>query len=321
MRYRPKVESDPTFLLRYRPKVESDPTFLHEHVVAPATLAVHADPDAVAAQDLDERGGGQLAALVGVHDVRHAVVGDRLFQRLDGGIRRQTDRQSPRQDSTAGPVEDHGQIHEAAAHRDVGRVHRPDLVRAVDGDAAQQIREHGMLAMPATGPRPLVERLDAHPAHQRGDMLAADRDAFAIEQVTQHPTAGERMLQVQFVDTPHQRQVRVRGRLRLVVDRRARQVQQLRLAHDRQRVRRVNHRFALASPMRPSAPAKKSFSKANCPILACSVFTSGPASRLSAAVANGLADHPLAPRSSDRNPGSSCSTTRVIAIVRGRASI
>ena len=32
------------------------PQPLHEHVVAPAALAVHADPDVVATQDIDEGG-------------------------------------------------------------------------------------------------------------------------------------------------------------------------------------------------------------------------------------------------------------------------
>jgi hypothetical protein len=120
-----------------------------------------------------------------------------------------------------------------------------------------------MLASAAAGPRSLIERLDADVAHQRGHVLAPHQDAFAIEQVAQQPAAGERMLQVQLVHPAHQRQIPVRGWLRLIVDRRARQTQQLRLAHDRQLVRRVDHRFALASPMRPSAPAKKSFSNAN----------------------------------------------------------
>ncbi len=40
----------------------------------------------------------------------------------------------------------------------------------------------------------------------------------------------------------------------------------------------VDHFFALGSPMRPSAPDKKSFSIANCPILACSSLMSGPVS-------------------------------------------
>jgi hypothetical protein len=38
----------------------------------------------------------------------------------------------------------------------------------------------------------------------------------------------------------------------------------------------IDHRFALASSIRPSATAKKSFSIASCPIFACRSFTLGP---------------------------------------------
>src|SRR5260370_5339529 len=117
-------------------------------------------------------------------------------------------------------------------------------------------------------------------------VMAAARVAVLPQQIAEHPRPGKRVLQVQLVYPPHQGEVHRRAWLRSVVHRRARQLQQLRLAHDRQIVSTVDHRFALASPMRPSAPDKKSFSSANCPILACSVLRSRPCSRFSAAVAN-----------------------------------
>src|SRR5215472_2449175 len=43
---------------------------------------------------------------------------------------------------------------------------------------------------------------------------------------------------------------------------------------NRQIVFAVNHRFAVSNPALLSAPSKKSFSKVNSPILACSAFTS-----------------------------------------------
>jgi hypothetical protein len=45
----------------------------------------------------------------------------------------------------------------------------------------------------------------------------------------------------------------------------------------------VNHRLALASSIRPSALAKKSFSIANWPILACRSLTLGPFTALRSA--------------------------------------
>src|SRR5450755_2616580 len=56
-----------------------------------------------------------------------------------------------------------------------------------------------------------------------------------------------------------------------------------------------NHRFALASPTRPSATSKKSFSNVSWPILACMSFVLGPCSppRFSA----GDRNTPIAPSS------------------------
>ena len=89
------------------------------------------------------------------------------------------------------------------------------------------------------------------------------------------------------VDLAHQRQGGRRDRLGDGIHRRPRDRQDLALLHHRQRVLPVNHRFALASWVRPSAPAKKPFSIANWPILACRSLTIGPHTALrSATVTN-----------------------------------
>jgi hypothetical protein len=49
-------------------------------------------------------------------------------------------------------------------------------------------------------------------------MAAADRDAFAVQKVAQHPSARERSLQMQLVDAAHDREVRGRHRPGLVID-------------------------------------------------------------------------------------------------------
>jgi hypothetical protein len=60
-----------------------------------------------------------------------------------------------------------------------------------------------------------------------------------------------------------------------VVHRRARHIERLRLAQGRQLVRRIDHRFALASPMRPSAPAKSSYLQRLLPDLGVQCFQIG----------------------------------------------
>ncbi len=73
---------------------------------------------------------------------------------------------------------------------------------------------------------------------------------------------------MQLVDPPHQRQRRLGDRRRLVIGGRAGQLQELALPHNRQGMRAVDHRFALSKPALMSAPSKKSFSSASCPIFA-----------------------------------------------------
>lgn len=65
-------------------------------------------------------------------------------------------------------------------------VHRPDLVRPIDGQAPQQIRMDRMFGVLAARVGLAVQRLNAHGAHQRRHMLAADRLALLPQQIAQH---------------------------------------------------------------------------------------------------------------------------------------
>ena len=55
-----------------------------------------------------------------------------LLERLDAEAGLHRDRHPMREHPPAEPVDDGGQIDEAARHRDVGDVHRPDLVGPLD---------------------------------------------------------------------------------------------------------------------------------------------------------------------------------------------
>ena len=96
-----------------------------------------------------------------------------------------------------------------------------------------------------------------HPPHHRRDPLPADRDALAAQQVTQHPAARERIVQVQLIDPPHDRQLGGRHRTGIVIQAAAADPQQLRLSAQRQFVVAVDHRFALSRPALPSAAGQK----------------------------------------------------------------
>jgi hypothetical protein len=85
---------------------------------------------------------------------------------------------------------------------------------------------------------------------------AADLDPILVQEVPQHPAAREREREVQFIDTPHDGEVGRRDRTRQIVHAAASDPECLGLLRDRQRVRAVDHRFALSRPALPSAPDK-----------------------------------------------------------------
>jgi hypothetical protein len=60
-----------------------------------AAFSVHADLDTVLFQRLDEGRAGELAALIGVHDLRFAVLQKGFFQCVSASIRCQAVGQAP----------------------------------------------------------------------------------------------------------------------------------------------------------------------------------------------------------------------------------
>src|SRR3954447_18890100 len=105
-------------------------------------------------------------------------------------------------------------------------------------------------------------------------MPATDADPFLFEEVAQHPAARERELQMQLVNPAHDGQIGRRHRSGQVVDVATTDPKYFGLLGDGQRVRAVDHRFALSRPALLSAPDKKSLVSVSSPILACNVFTS-----------------------------------------------
>jgi hypothetical protein len=105
-------------------------------------------------------------------------------------------------------------------------------------------------------------------------MPAADSVPLGSQQASQHQRTGERELQMQPVETPHDREIDVRHRPRQIINAAAANPQNFRLLRDRQIVPAVDHRFSLSNPALVSVPSKKSFSSVSSPILLCSDFTS-----------------------------------------------
>src|SRR5208282_1489431 len=118
----------------------------------------------------------------------------------------------------------------------------------------------------------------AHLFHQRADMLTAYLMPPVLKLISNASAPHKWMFQVNLVNKPHQLKITRTDRHCLVVQARPGQFENLALTSQRQRMFFINHFFALGPAIRPSAPDKKSFSMANCPIFACRALTSGPVS-------------------------------------------
>ncbi len=113
--------------------------------------------------------------------------------------------------------------------RTVRNIGAPNVVRMSDRDVPQQV---GVDLVTGSGPaetRLGVQRLQAHEAHKTLEAFAIQFEQYG------HPARTEkRMLQMQFVDAPHEAEVLGGLRLRLVVEGRARQAEQRALLPDGQ---------------------------------------------------------------------------------------
>ena len=89
---------------------------------------------------------------------------------------------------------------EAPRHRDVGNVHRPDLVGPGDGKFPQQIGVDLMPRCRFRPVRPSIQCLDAHALPQRGKVQTPDLEPILDGQSLQHPAAREREFHVTLVD-------------------------------------------------------------------------------------------------------------------------
>jgi len=196
---------------------------------------------------------------------------DRFFNRLDTKISLERGRQAPRQDLATEPVDNRSEIDKAPCHRDVGDIHGPDLIGTIHNQIAQEIRIDLVALCRLRGIGTTINRLNPHASHQGSDVKTANLEAFADQKVLKHPASRKRVIEMQFVNPPHHNQIHFRHGLRKLINATAADPQSLRLSRQRQDMRVVNHRFALGNrPAFPSAPDKKSFSKVNSPILACS---------------------------------------------------
>ena len=174
--------------------LDTSPEPLDEDVVAPRAFAVHADLDLPGCQNLDEVGGCELTALIAVEDLWLAMASQGFFQCLDAEACIARDRYPPCQDAACGPVDHRREIDEAPRHGNIGDVHRPDVVRARDGEVPQQVWVDLVARRRFRGVGLAIQRFDAHALHQRGDVKTPHHDPFLDQQSLQHAATREREL-------------------------------------------------------------------------------------------------------------------------------
>jgi hypothetical protein len=188
---------------------DGSPESLDQDVVAPASLAGHADGDLVRLQHPDELQAGELATLIGIVNLRSAGPGDRFLQRLDAEVGVYRVGEPPGQDLSAVPVHHGHQKQESTTHRQVGDFERPDPIGSIDFQSAQQVRIDLVSRMTLGSVGLPVDRVDAHLLHQGGDLAPPDtRKAVAAQDVTQPSGACKRVAQVQAILRSHERQGR-----------------------------------------------------------------------------------------------------------------
>ncbi len=236
--------------------LEAPPEAFHIYVIPPTAAGIHTDLDALVIQQTRELQTGKLTALIGVEDLRMAILRDRLPHRVEAEVRGQRIGEPPRQHSATRPVQDGEERHEAPTHGNVGEVRRPDVVRANDLQTAQTIGVDPMGRMPLSGAGLAIHGGDPHAPHEAGHTPPPNGLAVLSEESAQHPSPGKGILEMQLVNPAHQGQFAIGHGRRLIVGRRACHAEQLALPNDRQGMSSVDHRVALSTPALMSAPSK-----------------------------------------------------------------
>ena len=176
-------------------------------VPRPAPLTVHADSNIVLAQHARERLAGELAALVGIEDVRPPIAAQRLSQGVDAEIGIQGVRHLPGKHLAQVPVDNGDEIHESPGHRNVGHIGRPNLVGVINRQAIEQVRLHWARRVTTAQLALRIQCRDAHLPHQTLDALAIDGELVEVCQPVSNPSGAViGLLQVTWVDSLHQHQ-------------------------------------------------------------------------------------------------------------------
>lgn len=166
------------------------------------------------------------------------------------------DRKTPGEQSVRMSVQDRRSIDKPARHWDVNNIHCPDLIPPIDWQCAQQMRVDSMPWRWLRRVRSAVNRLNTRGFPHRAHRHTGNLDAFAAQQVTQHPVAGKRIIGINRIELALHIQICLRHRTWLVKQSASADPQQSCRALYRQLICMVDHRLAFSTPDLLSAPAK-----------------------------------------------------------------
>ena len=159
------------------------------------------------------------------------------------------------------PVENGDEIDEATGHRDIGDIHRLDLVRTGHDKLSQQIGIDLVAGCQFRRVRPAIQGPDAPPLHAGGHVQPSGGEAFLPEKALHHPAACEQKVHVKRVDPAHQFQVISADRARLIVQAAPADPEQISLTREAQLV--VTMGLSLRSPT--DRPWRALLPKNHCP--------------------------------------------------------
>lgn len=210
--------------------LEGPPQAFDEDVIQISASPIHGYLDLGIGQRGDPGGARELRSLVRVHYLWLAVFGDGFAQCLDAEAGVQSVREPPRQHLARRPIHDRYQIQEPTPHWDVGNITAPNLVRARNRQLPQQVWINAMLRMLFAGVWTLVDRLQAHDAHQTPHTVAARMEPVSRQVGRNLATSKERVFREHPIDLIHQFQRLSIHTNRHVIQRRPANLQQFALA-------------------------------------------------------------------------------------------
>ena len=178
------------------------PQSLDENVIRRATSTIHADPQRVGLQGVDEVMAGELSALIGVENLRDPKPTHRLLETVHAESRIQRIAEPPGEHLATIPVHNGDQVPKPMSEPDVGDIGTPGLIGPLDRQPPQQVGIHQVGRMGLTGVRARNHPRQPQLLHQALHPFPIDREPALSQKPNHPPTAEKRVAGVFFINQP-----------------------------------------------------------------------------------------------------------------------